>query len=48
MDPVSYILGANVIANRFYRLPQVLARLNRAGEAGRILGLCDPVRAKSE
>ena len=39
-----YILDTNVIADRFYRLPQVLERLNRAGEAGHVLGLCDPVR----
>ena len=44
MDPVIYILDTNVIADRFHRLPQVLDRLNRAGEAGHILGMCDPVR----
>ena len=44
MDPMNYILDTNVIADRFYRLPQVLDHLNRAGEAGHVLGLCDPVR----
>ena len=44
MDPVIYILDTNVIADRIHRLPQVLNRLGRAGEAGHILGLCDPVR----
>ena len=44
MDPVIYILDTNVIADRFHHLPQVLDRLNRAGEAGHVLGLCDPVR----
>ena len=44
MDPVIYILDTNVIADRFHRLPQVLDRLTRAGEAGHVLGLCDPVR----
>ncbi|MCE2471341.1 MAG: PIN domain-containing protein [Anaerolineae bacterium] len=39
-----YILDTNVIADRFHHLPQVLDRLNRAGEAGHVLGLCDPVR----
>ena len=44
MDPVIYILDTNVIADRIHRLPQVLDRLNRSGEAGHILGMCDPVR----
>ena len=44
MDPVIYILDTNVIAVRIHRLPQVLDRLTRAGEAGQVLGLCDPVR----
>ena len=44
MDPVIYILDTNVITDRFHRLPQVLDRLNRVGEAGHVLGLCDPVR----
>ncbi len=39
-----YILDINVIADRFNRLPQVLDRLNRVGEAGHVLGPCDPVR----
>ena len=43
MDPVIYILDTSVIADRFNRLPQVLDRLNRVGEAGHVLGLCDPV-----
>ncbi|MCY3979265.1 MAG: PIN domain-containing protein [Chloroflexi bacterium] len=44
MDPVTYILDTNVIADRIRRHPQVIARLTQAGEAGNILGLCDPVR----
>ena len=44
MDPVIYILDTNVIADRFRHLPQALDRLNRIGEAGHVLGLCDPVR----
>ena len=44
MDPVIYILDTNVISDRIHRLPQVLDRLNSAGEAGHIMGLCDPVR----
>ena len=44
MDPVIYILDTNVIADRFHHLPQVLDRLNRVGEVGHVLGLCDPVR----
>lgn len=44
MGPVIYILDTNVIADRFNHLPQVLDHLNRVGEAGHVLGLCDPVR----
>ncbi|MCY3916911.1 MAG: PIN domain-containing protein [Chloroflexi bacterium] len=44
MDPVTYILDTNVIADRIRRHPRVIARLTEAGEAGHILGLCDPVR----
>ena len=44
MDPVIYILDTNAITDRFNRLPQVLDRLNRVGESGHVLGLCDPVR----
>lgn len=44
MDPVIYILDTNVISGCFNRLPQVLDRLNRVGEARHVLGLCDPVR----
>ncbi len=44
MDPMTYILDTNVFADRIRRHPQVTARLTRAGEAGSILGLCDPVR----
>jgi predicted nucleic acid-binding protein len=44
MDPVIYILDTNVIADGIHRLPQVLDRLNGAGEAGHILGLCGRVR----
>lgn len=44
MDTVTYILDTNVIADRFKRHPQVLQRLTQAGEAGHVLGLCDPVR----
>lgn len=44
MDPVIYILDTNVIADRIRRHPRVIARLTAAGEAGHILGLCDPVR----
>ena len=44
MDPVIYILDTNVIADGIQRIPQVPDRLNSAGEAGHILGLCGPVR----
>ena len=44
MDTVTYILDTNVIADRFKRHPQVLQRLTYTGEAGYVLGLCDPVR----
>ncbi len=44
MDPVTYILDTNVIADRIRRHPQVLARLTQASETGNVLGLCDPVR----
>ena len=44
MDTVTDILNPNVIADRFKRHPQVLQRLTYAGEAGHVLGLCDPVR----
>ncbi len=44
MDPVTYILDTNVIADRIRRHLQVFARLTLASEAGSILGLCDPVR----
>ena len=44
MDPVTYILDTTVIADRIRSHPQVLARLTSAGEAGNVLGLCDPVR----
>ena len=43
MDPVTYILDTNVIADRIRRHPQVLERMTLAGEAGNVLGLCDPV-----
>ncbi len=43
MDPVTYILDTNVIADRIRRHPQVIARLTKAGETGNVLGLCDPV-----
>lgn len=39
-----YILDTNVIADGIHRIPQVLDRLNSAGEAGHILGLCGLVR----
>ena len=44
MDTVTYILDSTVIADRFRQHPQVIQRLTRAGEAGHVLGLCDPVR----
>lgn len=44
MDPVIYVLDTNVIADRIHQVPQVLDRLNSAGEDGHILGLCGPVR----
>lgn len=44
MDPVTYILDTNVIADRIRRHPQVLIRLTRASDSGNTLGLCDPVR----
>ena len=44
MDGVTYILDTTVIADRIKRQPQVLQRLTNAGEAGHVLGLCDPVR----
>ena len=44
MDTITYILDTNVIADRIRRHPQVIERLTRVGEAGNILGLCDPVR----
>lgn len=44
MDPVTYILDTNVIADRIRRHPRVVERLTKAGEAGNLLGLCDPVR----
>ena len=44
MDRVTYILDTTVIADRIKRHPQVLQRLTNAGEAGHVLGLCDPVR----
>ena len=44
MDRVTYLLDTTVIADRFKRHPLVLQRLTNAGEAGHILGLCDPVR----
>ncbi|MYD10176.1 MAG: type II toxin-antitoxin system VapC family toxin [Chloroflexi bacterium] len=44
MDTVTYILDSTVIADRFRQHPQVIQRLTHAGEAGHILGLCDPVR----
>ena len=44
MDSVIYILDTNAITDRFNRLPQVRDRLNRVGESGHVLGLCDPVR----
>lgn len=43
MESVTYILDTNVIADRIRRHPLVLARLTQAGQAGHVLGLCDPV-----
>lgn len=44
MNPMTYILDATVKAGRIRNHPQVIARLTRAGEAGNVLGLCDPMR----
>ena len=44
MDPVIYVLDTTVISDRIKYHPQVHDRLNAVGEAGHILGFCDPVR----
>ncbi len=46
MDKVTYILDTTVIADSIKRQPQVLERLTNAGEAGHVIGLCDPVRCE--
>ena len=44
MDPVIYILDTTVISDRIKSHPRVSDRLNAAGEAGQLLGICDPVQ----